>query len=82
VTLKLKDQRGNVVENKGPLWKTRRQSGNVMENKGSYVLKAGILLKTRVVSRPQEVSRRRTPSTFDCHLSDLPPSVSQEKQDK
>ena len=68
VTLKLKDQCGNVIENKGPPWKTRRQSGNVTENKGSYVLKAGMSLKTLVVSRPQELSRRRTPSTFDCHL--------------
>jgi hypothetical protein len=32
---KMNEQRGNVYENKGPLWKTRCQSGNVSENKGS-----------------------------------------------
>jgi hypothetical protein len=31
---KLKEQSRNVIENKGPLWKTRRLSGNVYENKG------------------------------------------------
>jgi len=25
---------GNLIENKGPLWKTWGQSGNVYENKG------------------------------------------------
>ena len=32
---KLNDRRGNVYENKGPLWKTQGQSANVFENKGS-----------------------------------------------
>jgi len=31
----LNDRRGNVIENKGPLWKTRRQSLNIYENKGA-----------------------------------------------
>jgi hypothetical protein len=31
MTLKLKEQSGNVYENKGPLWKTPRQSWNVYE---------------------------------------------------
>jgi hypothetical protein len=31
---KLNERRGNVYENKRPLWKTRRRSGNVYENKG------------------------------------------------
>ena len=30
----LTEQRGNVIENKGRLWKTQGQSGNVYENKG------------------------------------------------
>jgi hypothetical protein len=30
---KLNDRRGNVYENKGTLWKTRRRSWNVYENK-------------------------------------------------
>ena len=30
----LTEQRGNVIENKGPLWKTLGRSGNVYENKG------------------------------------------------
>jgi len=43
----LKDQRGNVYENKGPLWKKWRQSGNVVENTDSYTLKAGMLLNIK-----------------------------------
>ena len=30
----LKERTGNVVENKGGLWKTRERSGNVHENTG------------------------------------------------
>jgi hypothetical protein len=30
----LQDRRGNVVENKGALWKKPSRSGNVYENKG------------------------------------------------
>ena len=33
---KMNEQRGNVYENKGPLWKTWRRSWNVVENKGTY----------------------------------------------
>jgi hypothetical protein len=44
---KLDERRGNVHENKGPLWKTWQRSGNVTENKGSYALKAGMLLKRK-----------------------------------
>jgi hypothetical protein len=43
----LREQRGNVYENKGPAWKEWAESGNVYENKGSYVFKAGMYLKTR-----------------------------------
>jgi hypothetical protein len=47
---KLNERRGNVYENKGPLWKKWGRSGNVIENKGSYASKAGMLLKSKVVS--------------------------------
>jgi len=47
VTSKSDEQRGNVFENKGPLWKTWPRSGNVIENKGSYAAKAGMLLKIK-----------------------------------
>jgi hypothetical protein len=40
---------GNLIENKGPLWKTQGLSGNVIENKGGYALKAGMLLKRKEV---------------------------------
>jgi hypothetical protein len=43
----LREQCGNVYENKGPAWKEWAESGNVYENKGSYVFKAGMYLKTR-----------------------------------
>ena len=33
--LELKERTGNVIENKGALWKTRRRSGNIIENKGT-----------------------------------------------
>jgi hypothetical protein len=47
---KLNEQSGNVYENKGPLWKTRRSSWNVYENKGTYPHKAGMLLKRKAVN--------------------------------
>jgi hypothetical protein len=45
----MKQQCGDVYENKEPLWKTGWQSGNVIENKGTYKSKAGMLLKTKDV---------------------------------
>jgi hypothetical protein len=46
-SLKLNEQRGNVYENKGPLWKTDWQSGNVTENKASYALKSGNVVEKK-----------------------------------
>ena len=46
---KMNERCGNVYENKGRLWTTRRRSGNVIENKGSYAQNAGMLLKTKGV---------------------------------
>jgi hypothetical protein len=43
----MNDRRGNVYENKGPLWRRWGLSWNVTENKDSYALKAGMLLKTK-----------------------------------
>jgi hypothetical protein len=52
---------GDVIENKGPLWKTQGLSGNVVENKASYALKAGMLLKRKEVDgRSQAVGGGRT----------------------
>jgi hypothetical protein len=45
----LRERSGNVIENKGRLWKTQGLSGNVIENKWSYALKAGMLLKRKEV---------------------------------
>jgi hypothetical protein len=50
-SLKMKERRGNVYENKGSDFETRERSRNVTENKGSYALKAGMLLKIKVVNR-------------------------------
>jgi hypothetical protein len=36
----LTERCGNIIENKGPLWKTLWRSGNLIENKGGYPLKA------------------------------------------
>jgi hypothetical protein len=35
----LQDRRGNVIENKGALWKKPSRSGNVYENKGDSRLR-------------------------------------------
>jgi hypothetical protein len=44
---KVNEQRGNVYENKGPLWKTGWQGGNVIENKASYALKSGNVVEKK-----------------------------------
>ena len=46
----MNEQSGNLYENKGSVFHGQPRSGNVIENKGSYALKAGMLLKTQVVS--------------------------------
>jgi hypothetical protein len=47
--LKLNEQRGNVIENKGSGLDNRRRSGNVVENKDSYAQDAGMSLKRKGV---------------------------------
>ena len=49
-SLKVREQCGNVYENKGSVFHGTVKSGNVIENKGSYALKAGILLKTSMLT--------------------------------
>ena len=49
-SLKLKELRGNVYENKGPAFSSPFRSGNVIENKDSYALKPGILLKISMLA--------------------------------
>ena len=51
--LKLKEQYGNVDENKGSVFSGPEQSGNLIENKGSYAFKAGMLLKTHEIGGVQ-----------------------------
>jgi len=46
----MKERRGNVIENKGPVFCGPGQSGNVIENTGSYALKPGMLLERKVFS--------------------------------
>jgi hypothetical protein len=46
---KLDGRRGNVYENKRPVFSSPDLSGNVAENKSSYALKAGMLLKRKEV---------------------------------
>jgi hypothetical protein len=47
--LKLNEQRGNVIENKGSSLENRVQSGNIIENKCTYAQNAGMLLKRKGV---------------------------------
>jgi hypothetical protein len=42
----MNERRGNVYENKGPLWKTWGRSWNVLENKGAYGFNPAMSLKT------------------------------------
>ena len=44
------ERRGNVYENKGPLWKKWKLGGNVIENTGGYAFRSGMLLKIQVVN--------------------------------
>jgi hypothetical protein len=46
VNPKMNERCWNVVENKGPLWKTCDPSWNLIENKGTYKCIAGMSLKT------------------------------------
>ena len=48
--MKMKERRGNVIENKGPAFCGLGESGNVIENTGSYALKGGISLKTSMLA--------------------------------
>jgi hypothetical protein len=45
----MKERSGNVYENKGPVWKKWERSTNVYENKVVRFIKAGMLLKIKVV---------------------------------
>jgi hypothetical protein len=57
--LKLNEQCGNVIENKGSGLENQGRSANVIENKPSYAQNAGMLLKTQGVSSRQAVGGRR-----------------------
>jgi len=48
--LKMKERRGNVIENKGPAFCGPGQSGNLIENTGSYALNPVISLKTSMLA--------------------------------
>jgi len=76
----MNDQRGNLYENKGPVFHRRMRSGNVIENKDSYEFKSGMLLKkqhvrflppnaVRVVAQFLRYRPFRL-STFDCLRKD------------
>ena len=58
----MNEQRGNVYENKGSLWKTCQRSRNVIENKDSYALEAGMSLKRK------EVGGRWAKAGFRCQV--------------
>ena len=47
---KMKEQSGNIIENKGSGLENRERRGNITENKGSYALKAGMLLKRQLLT--------------------------------
>jgi len=44
------ERSGNVIENKGPLWKTSKRTGNVYENTGTYHDNQAMLLKENILS--------------------------------
>ena len=47
--IKMTEQYGNIIENKGSCLENRERCGNIMENKGSYAFKAAMLLKRKAV---------------------------------
>jgi hypothetical protein len=47
---KVGERGANVYEKKGPALSSPAQGGNVIENKCSYALKAGMLVKRKVVN--------------------------------
>jgi hypothetical protein len=51
--LKMKEQHGNVIENKGSGLENGKQSGNPTQNRDSYALIAEMLLKRKTVGRMQ-----------------------------
>jgi hypothetical protein len=63
--LKLNEQRGNVIENKGSGLENRVQSGNIIENKCTYAQNAGMLLKTKgVIGNAELHATSKWPSTL------------------
>jgi hypothetical protein len=53
--LKMNEQYGNVLENKGSASDNRDRSRNIAENKYSYAQNVGILLKTKGVDGRSKV---------------------------
>jgi hypothetical protein len=62
--LKLREQCGNVIENKGPAFSRPRQYGNLTENKGSYAQEAGMSLKRKGVIENAELHATSKWPTF------------------
>jgi hypothetical protein len=63
--LKMNEQRGNVIENKGSGLENRVQSGNIIENKWTYAQNAGMLLKTNgVIGNAELHATSKWPSTL------------------
>jgi hypothetical protein len=54
---KLNERSGNVLENKGLLWKSPGGPGNVLEKTGIYALKAGMLLKIKAANTHDKKTR-------------------------
>jgi hypothetical protein len=52
----MQEQYANVLENKGPGFHSPTNGGNVIENKDTYEIRAGMLLKTKVVGIWNSVS--------------------------
>jgi hypothetical protein len=63
--IKMNEQCGNVIENKGSLFHSSRRSGNAVENKGGYPQNAGMLLKTKgVIGNAELHATSKWPSTL------------------
>ena len=62
--LKLNEQHGNVIENKGSRLEDRQRTGNVIENKGSYAQNAGMSLKRKgIIGNAELHATSKWPST-------------------
>jgi hypothetical protein len=69
----LRDRSGNVIENKGPAWKTPERCRNVHENTGGSLLNPGMLMIRQglTLNRTGKLDREGNAHSFNFLISDF-----------